>query len=51
MSTTATGIRQISLVCVPEPDQDTAIAFYESLDFRGFKRRGLRRLPRPAGGG
>ncbi|HUA30880.1 MAG TPA: VOC family protein [Streptosporangiaceae bacterium] len=31
-----TGIRQISLVCVPTPDQDKAIAFYESL---GFEKR------------
>ena len=37
MSTTATGIRQISLVCVPTPDQDRAIAFYEAL---GFEERG-----------
>jgi catechol 2,3-dioxygenase-like lactoylglutathione lyase family enzyme len=36
MSTTATGIRQISLVCVPTPDQDRAIAFYESM---GFEKR------------
>ena len=36
MSITATGIRQISLVCVPTPDQDGAIAFYESL---GFEKR------------
>ena len=36
MSTTATGIRQISLVCVPTPDQDRAIAFYESI---GFEKR------------
>jgi catechol 2,3-dioxygenase-like lactoylglutathione lyase family enzyme len=33
---TATGIRQISLVCVPTPDQDKAIEFYESL---GFEKR------------
>jgi catechol 2,3-dioxygenase-like lactoylglutathione lyase family enzyme len=33
MTTTATGIRQISLVCVPTPYQDQAIAFYESLGF------------------
>ena len=32
-STTAPGIRQISLVCVPEPDQDKAIEFYQSLGF------------------
>jgi catechol 2,3-dioxygenase-like lactoylglutathione lyase family enzyme len=36
MSVTATGIRQISLVCVPTPDADGAIAFYESL---GFEKR------------
>jgi predicted enzyme related to lactoylglutathione lyase len=36
MSTTATGIRQICLVCVPTPEQDRAIAFYESL---GFEKR------------
>jgi catechol 2,3-dioxygenase-like lactoylglutathione lyase family enzyme len=44
MSTTATGIRQISLVCVPTPDQDRAIAFYESL---GFEKRS----DTPFGGG
>src|ERR1700744_1692916 len=36
MSTTATRIRTISLVCVGTPDQDTAIAFYESI---GFEKR------------
>ena len=36
MSTTATGIRQISLVCVPTPDQDLAIEFYASV---GFEKR------------
>ena len=36
MSTTATRIRQISLVCVPTPDQDRAIEFYESM---GFEKR------------
>jgi catechol 2,3-dioxygenase-like lactoylglutathione lyase family enzyme len=36
MVTTATRIRGISLVCVPTPDQDAAIAFYESL---GFEKR------------
>jgi predicted enzyme related to lactoylglutathione lyase len=36
MSTTATGIRTISLICVPTTDQDRAIAFYESL---GFEKR------------
>ncbi len=36
MSITATGIRQINLVCVPTSDQDRAIEFYESL---GFEKR------------
>jgi catechol 2,3-dioxygenase-like lactoylglutathione lyase family enzyme len=36
MSTTATGIRQIGLVCVPTPEQERAVAFYESL---GFEKR------------
>jgi catechol 2,3-dioxygenase-like lactoylglutathione lyase family enzyme len=36
MAATATGIGQISLVCVPTPDQDQAIEFYESL---GFEKR------------
>jgi catechol 2,3-dioxygenase-like lactoylglutathione lyase family enzyme len=36
MSITATRIRQISLVCVPTPEQDQAIEFYESL---GFQKR------------
>ena len=36
MSTTATRIRQISLVCFPTPDQDRAVEFYESL---GFEKR------------
>lgn len=36
MSTTATGISQISLICVPTDDQDGAIEFYESL---GFEKR------------
>ncbi len=36
MSTTATRIRHISLVCVPTPDQDRAIDFYESI---GFEKR------------
>jgi catechol 2,3-dioxygenase-like lactoylglutathione lyase family enzyme len=44
MSTTATGIRQISLVCVPTSDQDRAIEFYESIGFE--KRRDT-----PFGGG
>jgi catechol 2,3-dioxygenase-like lactoylglutathione lyase family enzyme len=36
MSTTATGIRQLSLVCIVTPDQDRAIEFYESV---GFEKR------------
>lgn len=36
MALTATRIGAISLVCVPTPDQDAAIAFYESL---GFEKR------------
>ena len=44
MSTTATSIRGISLVCVPTPDQDRAGAFYESI---GFEKR----TDTPFGGG
>ena len=36
MVATATRIRTLSLVCVATPDQDRAIAFYESL---GFEKR------------
>jgi catechol 2,3-dioxygenase-like lactoylglutathione lyase family enzyme len=36
MSTTKSGIREMSLVCIPTPDQDRAIAFYEQL---GFEKR------------
>ena len=36
MTTTATKIRQLSLVCVPTLDQDRAIEFYEQL---GFEKR------------
>jgi predicted enzyme related to lactoylglutathione lyase len=36
MSTTATRIRTICLVCVGTPDQDKAVAFYESI---GFEKR------------
>jgi predicted enzyme related to lactoylglutathione lyase len=36
MSTTATKIRQISLVIVPTIDQDRAIEFYETV---GFEKR------------
>lgn len=35
-ATTTTGLRALSLVCVPTIDQDRAIAFYESL---GFEKR------------
>ncbi|HUI02401.1 MAG TPA: VOC family protein, partial [Acidimicrobiales bacterium] len=44
MTTTATRIRQISLVCVPTPDQDRAVEFYEGL---GFEKR----TDTPFGGG
>lgn len=44
MNTTTTGLTTISLVCVPTPDQDTAVAFYESL---GFEKR----TDQPFGGG
>ncbi|HKC26601.1 MAG TPA: VOC family protein [Jatrophihabitans sp.] len=44
MALTATRIRDISLVCIPTPDQDKAIAFYESL---GFEKR----ADTPFGGG
>ena len=36
MSTTATRIGAISLVCIPTSEQDRSIAFYESL---GFEKR------------
>lgn len=36
MTGTTTGIRQLSLVCVPTTDQDSAIEFYEKL---GFEKR------------
>jgi catechol 2,3-dioxygenase-like lactoylglutathione lyase family enzyme len=36
MTTTATGLRELSLVCLPTPDQDRAVSFYESL---GFEKR------------
>jgi predicted enzyme related to lactoylglutathione lyase len=36
VSTTASRIGAISLVCVPTPDQDRAVAFYESI---GFEKR------------
>lgn len=45
MSTPATtGLRTISLVCLPTDDQDGAIAFYESI---GFEKR----TDTPFGGG
>ena len=44
MSTTATGLRQISLICIPTADQDRAIEFYEKL---GFEKR----TDTPFGGG
>ncbi len=44
MSTTATSIRGIGLVCVPTLDQDRALAFYESI---GFEKR----VDAPFGGG
>jgi predicted enzyme related to lactoylglutathione lyase len=43
VSTTATRIGAISLVCLPTLDQDRAIAFYESL---GFEKR----VDQPFGG-
>jgi catechol 2,3-dioxygenase-like lactoylglutathione lyase family enzyme len=36
VSTTAQSVRELSLVCIPTPDQDRAIAFYEQL---GFEKR------------
>ena len=36
MAITATRLRGISLICVPTPEQDRAIEFYESL---GFEKR------------
>jgi len=36
MITTKTGLTTVSLVCLPTPDQDKAVAFYESL---GFEKR------------
>jgi predicted enzyme related to lactoylglutathione lyase len=44
VSTTATGIGSVSLVCIATPEQDGAIAFYESL---GFEKR----ADVPMGGG
>ncbi|MFL0181817.1 MULTISPECIES: VOC family protein [unclassified Mycobacterium] len=36
MSTAKIGLKTINLVCVPTPEQDKAVAFYESL---GFEKR------------
>ena len=44
MTTTKTGLTTISLVCLPTPEQDEAIAFYETL---GFEKR----TDQPFGGG
>jgi catechol 2,3-dioxygenase-like lactoylglutathione lyase family enzyme len=44
MTSQASRIRQLSLVCVPTTDQDRAIAFYEKL---GFEKR----TDTPFGGG
>jgi catechol 2,3-dioxygenase-like lactoylglutathione lyase family enzyme len=44
MTTTKTGLTTISLVCLATPDQDKAVAFYESL---GFEKR----TDQPFGGG
>ncbi|HTU31166.1 MAG TPA: VOC family protein [Solirubrobacteraceae bacterium] len=44
MSTTATKLKGMSLVCVPTVDQDRAIEFYESI---GFEKR----TDTPFGGG
>ncbi|MBV9594685.1 MAG: VOC family protein [Actinobacteria bacterium] len=44
MTGTKTRIGTISLVCLPTPDQDRAVAFYESI---GFEKR----VDTPFGGG
>jgi predicted enzyme related to lactoylglutathione lyase len=44
MTTTTTGLRGISLVCVTTLEQDEAVAFYESI---GFEKR----VDAPFGGG
>lgn len=44
MTITATGLTTIGLVCVPTPEQDQAVEFYESL---GFEKR----TDQPFGGG
>jgi catechol 2,3-dioxygenase-like lactoylglutathione lyase family enzyme len=43
-TTTKSGISGISLVCVPSPEQDSAVEFYERL---GFEKR----VDTPFGGG
>ena len=44
MTVTTTGLTAMRLVCVPTPEQDKAVAFYESL---GFEKR----TDTPFGGG
>jgi len=44
MTNTTTGLKTISLACVPTVEQDKAVAFYESL---GFEKR----TDEPFGGG
>jgi predicted enzyme related to lactoylglutathione lyase len=44
MTSTTTGLRTMSLVCVPTIEQDRAVAFYESI---GFDKR----VDAPFGGG
>lgn len=44
MTITTTGLTTISLVCLPTPEQDTAVAFYEALGFQ-------KRTDQPFGGG
>lgn len=44
MTMTTTGLSTIGLVCVPTPEQDKAVSFYESL---GFEKR----TDTPFGGG
>jgi catechol 2,3-dioxygenase-like lactoylglutathione lyase family enzyme len=44
MPTTSTRLNEISLICVPTPEQDRAVTFYESL---GFEKR----TDTPFGGG
>lgn len=42
MTSTKTGLTTISLVCLPTPEQDQAVAFYESL---GFEKRTDQPIP------